>query len=96
MTRSILIAVLLMLPLPTLAQTPAQPPPMLAPEAGAPSQVPPQQLDAMRHYQPSQQEVEQLERQSGSAASAQQRAQGKELDRLYDELMRRSAPAQGQ
>jgi hypothetical protein len=76
-----------------LAQTPDRPEP--AERSNAPSRHLP--LDAMRHHQPRAQDVEQREaEQSGPGAAEAQRRQRSEVDQLYDDVMRRSAPAERQ
>jgi hypothetical protein len=76
-----------------LAQTPDRPEP--AERSNAPSRHLP--LDAMRHHQPRAQDVEEREaEQSGAGAAEAQRRQRSEVDQLYDDVMRRSAPAERQ
>jgi len=82
--------------LPAVAQAADRSPP---PDAAAPSadasKLP---LAAMRHQQPRRDEVDRLEQQRlGSKAQEIRQQQGPKVDRLYEEVMRRSAPgASGQ
>jgi hypothetical protein len=93
MIRSILLAALL-LPLPALAQSASQPPaaPQEAPAATS-SKLP---LAAMRHRQPSAAEVESREQAHfGKAGDKRRQTQEQEIDRLYQDVIRRSeAPAE--
>ena len=63
-----------------------------APPAPAPASSLP--LDAYLHHQPTKPEVIERERQRYGAATVQQedRREQSELDQLYDEVIRRSAP----
>lgn len=65
-----------------------------AAQTAPPGQVPPQELDATRHHQPTQAEVDQRERQLyGDKSTAQFQARQKaEVDRLYQELTGNPAP----
>lgn len=92
------VGLALSLSLPALAETPDRTPPALpaAPEAAPATQLP---LDAMRHHQPRADDVErrEIERFGRSGSSTEtQRRQRSEIDELYDEVMRRSAPPKPQ
>ena len=93
-----LVGLALSLSLPALAETPdwTPPAPPAAPEAAPTAQLP---LDAMRHHQPRAADVEQreIERFGRSGSSTQtQRQQRSEVDQLFEEIMRRSAPPKPQ
>lgn len=89
MTRIAFFGLALLLSPAAWAETTGQPP---APPAPA-SQLP---LAAMRHQQPRAAEVNQREAERfGQSEVQRQRRQRAEVDQLYDEIMRRSAPAQG-
>jgi Spy/CpxP family protein refolding chaperone len=77
----------LLLPATALAQTPDQ-----RAASPPPGQLP---LGAMLHHQPTQAQVDARERarQGAKQAEQQQRRQRTEEDRLYQEIMRRSAPS---
>ena len=89
-----LAALAWLLPLPGLVQAPDQGPP---PAAASPSdsKLP---LAAMRHQQPRRSDVDQLEQDRfGSRADDLRKKQGTQVDKLYEDVMRRSAPgASGQ
>ncbi len=90
MTRIALWGLALLLPSAVaLAQTSDQPPAPTAPTTQLP-------LAAMRHQQPRAAEVEQreAERYGPQQAQQRQRRQRTEVDQLYQDIMRRSAPAQ--
>jgi hypothetical protein len=89
MIRIILLAVLL-LPLPALAQNASQPPaaPQEAPSAATSSKLP---LAAMRHRPPSEAEVQSREQaRFGKAGDERRQTQEQEIDRLYQDVIRRS------
>jgi hypothetical protein len=81
--------------LPAFGQTAGQSP---VPETTAPPAEPNLPLAAMRHQQPRRDEVEKLEQERlGAKAQQIQQQQGPAVDRLYEDVMRRSAPgASGQ
>jgi len=80
-------------PSPPAAQTPPAPPAAAGPPAD--SKLP---LGAMRHEQPRRDEVDKLEQERlGPKAEETGKKQNTDVDKLYDQLMRRSAPgASGQ
>ena len=84
MTKTAWLALLLLLPLPVAAQTADPAPAPAAPPVGA-----------MLHHQPDQSEVMQREdKQYGDLTVKRvQTPEQIEVDKLYDEVMRRSAPA---
>jgi hypothetical protein len=85
MLRLILLATIL-LPLPALAQ--GVNPPQAAPTSPA---TPP--TAAMQHHQPTEGEVEQREEaRFGKDAAKRQGTEQKEIDQLYQDVMRRSTP----
>ena len=89
MTRIAFFGLALLLSPAAWAETTGQPPVPAAPT----SQLP---LAAMRHQQPRAAEVNQREAERfGQSDVQRQRRQRAEVDQLYDEIMRRSAPAQG-
>jgi hypothetical protein len=69
--------------------------------AGTPADLPapplPESLDAMRHHQPTNKDVLQLEdeRYGRQKVEEQQRREKSEVDQLYDDVMRLSAPVAG-
>ncbi len=89
------LAALWLAAFPAFGQTAGQTP---VPETTAPPAEPKLPLAAMRHQQPRREEVEQLEQERlGPKAQQIQKQQGSEVDRLYEDVMRRSAPgASGQ
>lgn len=83
MLRLTLLATVL-LPLPALAQG-------VTPPATVPPATPP--TAAMEHHQPTEGEVEQREEaRFGKNAVKRQGAEQKEIDQLYQDVMRRSTP----
>jgi len=90
MLRLTLLATIL-LPLPALAQ--GVNPPLAVPQtAPASSAAPP--TAAMQHHQPTEGEVEQREQAHfGKNAAKRQGAEQKEIDQLYQDVMRRSTPS---
>ena len=90
MTRIALFGFALLLSPAALAQTAGPPPP--SPTA-PPGELP---LAAMRHQQPRAAAVNQREEQRfGQGEAQRQQRQRAEVDQLYQDIMRRSAPAQG-
>ena len=89
MTKTAWLALLLLLPLPVAAQTADPAPPATA--APAPAAPP---TGAMLHHQPDQSEVMQREeeRYGNLTVKRVQTQEQIEVDKLYDEVMRRSAP----
>jgi hypothetical protein len=58
--------------------------------------VPSTSLDAYRHHQPTAKDVEERELDRGKAQNGQQqRREQSDLDQLYKDIMRNSAPGQG-
>lgn len=91
MRPTALVALAALLALPALAQAPEP-----GPASSSDSKLP---LAAMRHQQPRRDEVDKLEQQrfGAKAQQIQQQQQGAEVDKLYQDVMRRSAPgASGQ
>lgn len=94
MTRFAILA--LLVPLPAFAQSVDQTPPAASqtPPAATSSRLP---LAAMRHEQPRQNQVNQRELETfGPGDSQAQKQRQNEVDQLYGEIMRQSAPPQGQ
>jgi hypothetical protein len=84
-----LVAAAVLTALPALAQAPGSPP--VPPGLPMDSKLP---LAAMRHQQPREADVEER---LGPKAQEVDKQQRPEVDRLYDDVMRRSAlPASGQ
>ena len=90
MNKIVVLALCVLLPGGALAQQPtggASVPPAPAPAASLP-------LGAYLHHQPTEPDVVERERQRYGAATVGQenRRQQSEIDQLYDEVIRRSAP----
>jgi hypothetical protein len=66
--------------------------PAVAQETGRAPAVPSTSLDAYRHHQPRAGDVEQRELDRGKNFDERQRREQADLDRLYDDIMRDSAP----
>lgn len=94
MTSTTLALSLLLAPA-ALAQAPPAPPP--APTNAPPEPaLPPQVLDAMRHHQPTQAGVDQLEiERYGQAEEQRQNRDQSDVEKLYDQLMREPTPKTG-
>jgi primosomal protein N'' len=92
--KSAWLAILLLTPLPALAQTVTQTPLSTLPETAAPSDLP---VAAMRHEQPKEADVHEREVERFGPAEVQheQTAEQAEVDQIYQEVMRRSAPPSG-
>jgi len=88
MIRIALLALAVLLVSPARAQSPSP----LPDEAGVRARP---SLDALRHHQPRQAAVEQRERERFGRDETQKRGRQSEVDRLYDEVLKRSAPAKG-
>ncbi len=89
------LAISLLLAPAALAQAPPAPPPAPANAQAAPA-LPPQVLDAMRHHQPTQAGVDQLEvERYGQAEEQRQNRDQADVDKLYDQLMRETTPKTG-
>ncbi|MGO8918731.1 MAG: hypothetical protein ACLQJR_22760 [Stellaceae bacterium] len=85
-----LVALVALTALSALAQAPAPGPAPGAPAAALDSKLP---LAAMRHQQPRQADVEQRETERfGPKEQEVEKQQRSEMDKLYDDVMRRSAP----
>ena len=89
--KSIWLAILLLAPLPVAAQSVTQTPLSTLPETAAPSDLP---VAAMRHEQPKPSDVHEreLERFGIENVQHEQTAEQAEVDQIYQEVMRRSAP----
>ena len=88
--KSAILTLCLLAPAAALAQTPASPP------APATPAVPPQEIEATRHHQPTQADVNALESQRlGRGQLRQQSHDQADVDKLYDQLMRETAPKNG-
>ena len=84
MLRIALLGLALLLPLPALAQSPD--------DSGVRARP---SRDALRHHQPRQATVNQREKERFWRDETQQRDRQSEVDRLYDEILKHSAPAKG-
>lgn len=84
MIRIALLALAVLLAPPALAQSPD--------DAGARAHP---SRDALRHHQPRQAAVDRREKERFGRDDTRQRGRQSEVDRLYDEVMQRSAVAKG-
>jgi hypothetical protein len=85
------LAILLLAPLPVAAQSVTQTPLSTLPETAAPSDLP---VAAMRHEQPKAADVNEREVERFGIENVQHEhtAEQAEVDQIYQEVMRRSAP----
>jgi hypothetical protein len=95
--KSAILTLCLLLAPAALAQTPPVPTPTPPPApANATPAVPPQEIEATRHHQPTQADVNALEAQRLGKGQLQQQSHDQaDVDKLYDQLMRETAPKNG-